>query len=216
MEDILIEDIRALRPVEAIAMTFTQKLTFADYLALEDSGREEKLELINGELIALPPEAWSNNDIAMFVFLQLVAIGVPFQRVKVHSCELQTPVLEAGDAANRYPDLVVVEPVHRAHPDQRMTITLEMPPPLWVMEVVSPGKTNRDRDYIRKRAQYAAVGIPEYVIVDPEEQAVLVLRLEQGEYIEAGRYTSECPLQSPTFPALNLTAAQILSAGQDG
>jgi Uma2 family endonuclease len=100
-----------------------------------------------------------------------------------------------------------------------MTITLEMPPPLWVMEVVSPGKTNRDRDYIRKRAQYAAVGIPEYVIVDPEEQVVLVLRLEQGEreqgeYIEAGRYTGDRPLQSPTFPALNLTAAQILSAGQ--
>jgi len=195
-------------------MTFTQKLTFADYLALEDSGREEKLELINGELIALPPEAWLNNDIAMFVFLQLVAIGVPFQRVKVHSCELQTPVLKSGDAANRYPDVVVVEPVHRANPDQRMTITLEMPPPLWVLEVVSPGKTNRDRDYVRKRAQYAAVGIPEYVIVDPPEQAVLVLRLENGEYVEAGHYTGDRPIASPTFPALNLTAAQILSAGQ--
>ncbi|MFQ3618231.1 MAG: Uma2 family endonuclease [Cyanobacteriota bacterium] len=199
---------------EAIAMTFTQKLTFADYLALEDSTREEKSELINGELIALPPEAWLNNDIAMFLFLQLVAIGVPFQRVKVHSCELQTPVLEVGDAANRYPDLVVVEPVHRAKPDQRMTITLEMPPPLWVMEVVSPGKTSRHRDYIRKRAQYAAVGIPEYVIVDPEEQAVRVLRLEHGEYVELGRYVGDRPIESPTFPTLNLTAAQILSAGQ--
>ncbi|WP_448600244.1 Uma2 family endonuclease [Thermoleptolyngbya sp.] len=195
-------------------MTFTQKMTFADYLSLEDSGREEKLELINGELIALPPEAWLNNDIAMFLFLQLVAIGVPFQRVKVHSCELQTPVLESGDAANRYPDVVVVEPVHRANLDQRMTITLEMPPPLWVLEVVSPGKTNRDRDYVRKRAQYAAVGIPEYVIVDPEEQAVLVLRLEDGEYVETGRYSDEMRVAFPTFPALNLTAAQILNAGQ--
>lgn len=36
----MIEDVRALQPVEAIAMTFTQKLTFADYLALEDTGIE--------------------------------------------------------------------------------------------------------------------------------------------------------------------------------
>ncbi|MBF2085083.1 MAG: Uma2 family endonuclease [Thermoleptolyngbya sp. C42_A2020_037] len=197
-------------------MTFTQKLTFADYLALEDTGIEGRAELIEGELIALPPESRINTEIATFVFSSLLAIAIPHYLLKLYSCEVQTPVLEPRDAANRYPDLVLIREEHRALCDRRMTITLEMPPPLWVMEVVSPGKTNRDRDYIRKRAQYAAVGIPEYVIVDPEEQAVLVLRLEQGEYIEAGRYTGECPLQSPTFPVLNLTAAQILSAGQEG
>ncbi|MFQ3618233.1 MAG: Uma2 family endonuclease, partial [Cyanobacteriota bacterium] len=67
---------------------------------------------------------------------------------------------------------------------------------------------------IRKRAQYAAVGIPEYVIVDPEEQAVRVLRLEHGEYVELGRYVEEMRVAFPTFPALDLTAAQILNAGQ--
>jgi Uma2 family endonuclease len=197
-------------------MTFTQKLTFADYLALEDTGIEGRAELIEGELIALPPEAGLNLDIAAFVYMALVGLGIPYPLIQMGRCEVQTPILAPRDAANRFPDLVVLRPEHRALTRQRMTITLEMPPPLWVMEVVSPGKTNRDRDYIRKRAQYAAVGIPEYVIVDPEEQAVLVLRLEQGEYLEAGRYTGDRPLQSPTFPALNLTAAQILSAGQDG
>ncbi|HEY9752818.1 MAG TPA: Uma2 family endonuclease, partial [Coleofasciculaceae cyanobacterium] len=91
---------------------------------------------------------------------------------------------------------------------------LEMPPPRWIMEVVSPGKLNRERDYLRKRAQYAAVGIPEYWIVDPEDAVVLVLRLENSSYREAGRYQGNQRVVSPIFPELNLTAEQILTAGQ--
>ncbi|MFQ3615264.1 MAG: Uma2 family endonuclease [Cyanobacteriota bacterium] len=195
-------------------MTFTQKLTFADYLALEDTGIEGRAELIEGELIALPPESRVNTEIATFVLSSLLAIAIPHYLLKLYACEVQTPVLAPRDAANRYPDLVLIREEHRTLCDRRMTITLEMPPPLWVMEVVSPGKTNHDRDYVRKRAQYAAVGIPEYVIADPEEQAVLVLRLENGEYAEAGRYRDDLQVAFPTFPDLDLTAAQILSAGQ--
>lgn len=195
-------------------MTSTRKLTFADYLALDDSGLEGQAELIDGVLTELPPETWFNNDIVMFLFLKLVEIGIPFQQVKVHSCELQTPMLESGDAANRYPDLVVVDEVHRAKPNQRMTITLDMPPPHLVVEVASPGKTNRDRDYVRKRAQYAAIGIPQYLIVDPQDGVVILLILTSDGYRDAGRYEGKERVPLPTFPDLDLTAEQILTARQ--
>jgi Uma2 family endonuclease len=52
-----------------------------------------------------------------------------------------------------------------------------MPPPRLVVEVVSPGKTNIDRDYRYKRSQYQARGIAEYWIVDPITQRVTVLTL---------------------------------------
>jgi Uma2 family endonuclease len=198
---------------EVNIMTITKKLTFEEYLTLTGTELEERVELIDGELVELPPEAWSNDDSAMFFFLKLVEAGIPFQQIKVR-CELQTPVLERDDAANRYPDLIVVQDVHRSNPNRRMTITLKMPPPRFVLEVVSPGKTNRDRDYIRKRAQYAAVGIPEYVIVDPQEQIVVVLILENGSYREDGCYRDAEVVQSTEFPMLHLTAGQILSAGQ--
>ncbi|GAA1918001.1 hypothetical protein GCM10009837_48910 [Streptomyces durmitorensis] len=46
-----------------------------------------------------------------------------------------------------------------------------------VVEVVSPGRRNIERDRVRKRREYARAGIPVYVIVDDfdEEGAVLVL-----------------------------------------
>lgn len=49
-----------------------------------------------------------------------------------------------------------------------------MAPPLLVIEVVSPGELQRNRDYIAKRLQYQDCGIPEYWIVDPEAQIILL------------------------------------------
>ena len=74
---------------------------------------------------------------------------------------------------------------------------------------VSPGKVGRDRDYNCKRDQYAAIGIPEYWIIDPIEQRVMVLRLESREYVES-IFSGSDRIISPTFPQLELTAEQIL------
>ncbi|MBW4582979.1 MAG: Uma2 family endonuclease [Tildeniella nuda ZEHNDER 1965/U140] len=189
-------------------MTYT-KLSFEDYLTLDACELECPAELIDGELIELPPEAGLNSSIVMFVVAHLLAIDVPFTHIKPYCCEVQTPVLERGDAANRYPDLVILSDEHLRLIEKRNTITLEMPPPRFVLEVVSPGQTNRHRDYVRKRAQYAAVGIPEYVIVDPEAQTLTVLVLEQNNYREAGCYSGDRRVLFPTFPELALTVTQI-------
>ena len=191
-------------------MTYT-KLSFEDYLGLEDTGYEGYVELVDGELLALPPESGINLGIAARFYLELVRIGISFLHVHMGCCEVQTPVLERGDAANRFPDVVVLREEHRSHTQRRMTITLKMPPPRFVLEVVSPGQANRHRDYVRKRAQYAAVGIPEYVIVDPEKQTVTVLVLEQDHYREVGCYQGDRRVLSPTFPEFALTVTQIFA-----
>lgn len=46
------------------------------------------------------------------------------------------------------------------------------------IEIVSPGKPgeeNYDRDYVEKRRESAERGIPEYGIIDPSRQVVLVV-----------------------------------------
>lgn len=192
-------------------MSITHKLSFEDYLALEDTGYEGCVELVDGELVELPPESGINTEIAAIWFAALLSIGVSVLHLKMGNCEIQTPVLAPGDAANRFPDLVVIREEHRSLTQHRMTITLEMPPPRFVLEVLSPGQTNHNRDYVRKRAQYAAVGIPEYMIVDPEERAITVLALEQGNYREVGCYRGDQRIISPTFPDLSLTANQIFT-----
>ncbi|MEG4963414.1 Uma2 family endonuclease, partial [Microcoleus sp. K4-C2] len=63
----------------------------------------------------------------------------------------------------------------------------------------------------RKRAQYAARGIAEYWAIDPIEQVVTVLLLEDGQYVEVGVFRDGEAIVSPMFPQLNLTVQQILS-----
>ena len=52
------------------------------------------------------------------------------------------------------------------------------------VEVISPGRRQRDRDLHEKRDDYAAAGISEYWIVDPEAETVRQLRLVGGAYEE--------------------------------
>ena len=54
------------------------------------------------------------------------------------------------------------------------------------MEVVSEGQESWKRDYVEKAEDYAAAGIAEYWIVDPQERKITVLTLTDTEYREHG------------------------------
>lgn len=185
--------------------------TFEEYLSYSDkTSWEGRYELIDGELVELPPESEPNNWIANYLQFLLVQGNIaPLRLIRIHALELQVPVLRPKDAANRYPDLVILRPEHLELTQRRLTITLDMPPPRLIAEVVSPGKTNQDRDYIHKRAQYAAIGVPEYWLLDPVAQTVMVLSLQEGAYREVGVFKDQTTIASVEFPELTLTAAEI-------
>lgn len=187
--------------------------TFEAYLTYDD-GTDNRYELINGELVELPPEAEPNSAITTFLLVALMNAGVSLRLIKPYTCEIQVPVIQTGDTQNRYPDLVVLREQHLALTQKRLTITLDMPPPRLIIEVVSPGKTNRDRDYTRKRAQYCEIGVSEYWIVDPEQQTVLVLELQNNQYAEVGRFKSSDQIVSPHFSSLKLTPEEIFAEAQ--
>ncbi len=181
-------------------------LTFEDYLVYTDE-TETLCELFNGELVPVPPESGQNVVIVDFLFLCLARL-VDFRQVRRHGLELEV----RGEPRNRYPDLTIIRPEHIPLLAQRNTIRLTMPPPLLVVEVVSPGELQRERDYVAKRLQYEAIGIPEYWIIDPERQTVTVLVLHGSQYQEHGVFRGEGAIASPGFPQFQLTANQILTA----
>ncbi|WP_416672869.1 Uma2 family endonuclease [Egbenema bharatensis] len=193
------------------------KVTFAsfeEYLDYSDrTPLAGRYEWVQGELVALPPESEFNDWLANYLqFLLVSARVVPLRLIKIHTLELQVPVLQPNDAANRYPDLVVLRPEHLELTQRRLTITLEMPPPRLVVEVVSPGKPNRDRDYVDKRNQYAAIGVPEYWLMDPAAQTVMVLSLAGEGYQEVGVFGTPERIDSIEFPDLELMVEQIFTA----
>ena len=185
------------------------KLTFEEYLEYDD-GTDYRYELWYGELVKLPPESGINKRIANYLFLVLAQL-LDYRLLYPGGCELQV----TGEPQNRYPDFAVLREEHLELTQKRLTITLEMRPPLLVAELVSPYRNKSDdnyrRDYVDKVKQYEERGIPEYWIIDPQAQLVTVLVLKGGDY-ESQEFRGDERVVSEAFPGLNLTAAQIIRA----
>ncbi|YAF98953.1 MAG: Uma2 family endonuclease (plasmid) [Nodularia sp. CChRGM 3473] len=189
--------------------TAVKKLTLEEYLAYDD-GTDTKYELVDGELVEMPPESDRNNLISLYLLSQFLKF-VPIQLIRHKDTEL---VVIGNRTRVRLPDLMILtQELFEAIAGRRATITPDMPSPAMVVEVVSPGKVNEDRDYRYKRSEYAARGIPEYWIVDAEKARITLLTLVDGLYEETVFQGTES-IKSVTFPMLDLTAAQVLAAGQ--
>ena len=180
--------------------------SFEEYLSYDD-GTDKLYELFNGELIEVPPESGQNVQIANRLFL-IFALLIGTDRVRGHGLELEV----RGEPRNRYPDLTIIREEHIQQLTKRNSIRLTMAPPLLVIEVVSPGELQRNRDYIAKRYQYQDCDIPEYWIIDPDAQTVMVLELSGKTYTEVGSFSGQEEVRSPQFKELNLTAAQIFES----
>lgn len=189
--------------------TPTKKLTLEEYLAYDD-GTDTKYELVDGELVEMPPESDKNNLISLYLLVEFLKL-VPIQLIRHKDTEI---VVTGNRTRVRLPDLMILtQELFAAIAGKRATITQDMPSPALVVEVVSPGKVNEDRDYRYKRSEYAARGIPEYWIVDSGNARVTVLTLVDGLYEEAVFQGSNY-IASAIFPDLKLTAAQVLGAGE--
>ncbi|NEP35973.1 MULTISPECIES: Uma2 family endonuclease [Moorena] len=177
--------------------------SFDEYLSYNDNS-ENFYELFNGELIEMPPESGVNVEIATFLLIRF-ALLVGHRRVRGQGLELEV----RGEPKNRYPDLTIIREEHIQQLSKRNTIRLSMSPPLLVVEVVSPGELQRERDYIAKRIQYQDCAIPEYWIVDPESKTILVLKLTGTSYTEVGSFSGDELVLSPGFKDITLKVSGV-------
>ncbi|OUC13797.1 MAG: hypothetical protein B0A82_16000 [Alkalinema sp. CACIAM 70d] len=191
-----------------------RRMSLEDYLNYDD-GTDTRYELVDGVLVAMGAESPINNTIVMVLLGVLGSLGIPFYRFATgHHIQV-----DSNKATARQPDLIVhTEESIQAILKEGKMLRSEMPAPLLVVEVVSNSdhdRSSRERDYFDKWTEYAARQIPEYWIVDPSVGLVLVCVLVGAAYQNVEFRGNEA-IVSPTFPALNLTANQILKAGQDG
>lgn len=186
-----------------------RRMNLDEYLDYDDDS-DVCYELVDGVLVEMGAENPINSVIASFLFSIFLGLGIPYYRLIIgHQ-------VGVSEVCSRQPDFIV-------HTEDSLAATLAdrillpmQPNPMLVVEVVSNSnsdKKSRERDYIDKRSEYAARGIPEYWIIDPVKEVVLILSLQDDRYVDRV-LVGDDEVVSPTFPGLNLTAVQILSAGR--
>lgn len=188
------------------SISASEPWTLEKFLAFDD-GTDTRYELVDGVLVEMPTESLENCQIAKWLLFELAKF-VPIALLNLKDAELE---VSGRRAKVRLPDLVVLsEEGYAAIANQsRNIITRDMPPPILVVEVMSPGYENRTRGYRYKRTEYAARGIAEYWIIDPEERKVTVCQWVEGQY-EDKVFTGDTHVESMVVPVFTQTAAQIL------
>ena len=81
----------------------------------------------------------------------------------------------------REPDLIFMAAAHRAREHNDYFEGADL-----VVEVVSGDASDRERDLVTKRDEYARARIPEYWLVDPQMETITVLTLTDAAYIPYG------------------------------
>lgn len=187
--------------------TAVKKLTFADYLDYTD-GTDFRNELEGGDIIVMPTASPLHAEIIRLLFLlmnqEILRLGRK-DRVFATGVGIRT-----GIRTSREPDVCIIhaedwDALRKQNPKSAIVER----PPLLVVEVVSPGEDNRERDYKLKVREYQELGIPEYWIVDPEEQKVTVFILQNRGAYQASEFKGIDIIKSQYFSALELVVDHL-------
>jgi Uma2 family endonuclease len=190
-----------------------KRILLKEYLTYDD-GTDARYELVDGDLVAKSLGTGEHGDISEFLNDEFKAeierLGLDWVSKDV-KIGIQSPRGTRWETA-RVPDVVVL-PLEQWNSLRKREsfIPLNEPPPLLVVEVVSPSTVTVD--YRAKHSEYAVLDIPEYWIVDPIDLKVTVCILKDGAYSDIV-FVGDFALVSPTFPELNLTAIEVLNAGK--
>jgi Uma2 family endonuclease len=151
--------------------TVEQKLVTAEeYMLLPEPKDGTRLELVRGEVIAMPRPNWEHGEIQVNIASLLKAYlkQTPIGRVAVES----GVITERGPDTVRGPDVSFMGK-DRLPLGTRVQGFVEQAPDLCV-EVVSPSNTRRKLN--DKIKEYFFAGAREVWVVDPEERSVNVFR----------------------------------------
>ncbi|WP_107123086.1 Uma2 family endonuclease [Streptomyces caeruleatus] len=90
-----------------------------------------------------------------------------------------------------------------------------------IVEVVSPGKRNQDRDRVRKRREYARAGIPVYVIIDDYDSHGTVTVLtepdpDKADWVGVHRVPYGTEVTIPEGPAKGFVIGEAITGPKRG
>lgn len=171
------------------------KLTYDDYAAAPSNGRI--YQIVDGEVIVTPAPSPLHQRASRRLQRQLEQYFEPLGG-EVFNAPIDL-ILSNHDVTQ--PDLVVV--TDRASVTKR---GIEAPPAL-VVEVLSPSTENYDRQLKAKR--FAALGVPNFWVLDPGAQRLECFRNNSGEYVVTSDAEGATMMVSPDFEGLSIDLASI-------
>jgi Uma2 family endonuclease len=186
-----------------IASRIEPPLTVADLDAFPDDDGN-RYELINGELFVscapgIPHQRVLHNlQMELGSFLKTNPIGILVPGAGAIFSDYDAVIPDLAFVSNERWDEVVT--------GEKFTGPLDL-----VIEILSPGNQNGQRDLSAKRQLYGKFGVREYWIVDSEHKQLLVLRLQAQSLADISMLNSDDELTSTLLPGFHLKVSTIFN-----
>lgn len=194
-------------------------VSFDEFIAWYPENSVIRYELRRGVIVEMPTSGGKHSQVAGelsgLLYLEIARSQIPYVIPK--EC-----IIRSADGRSGYePDVVVLDNAALANEPQweKSSVIENGASVRLVVEVVS---TNWRDDYLIKLADYEALAIPEYWIVDyaalggrrfignPKQPTIGVYTLIDEEY-QVEQFREDDRITSPAFPDLVLTANQIFA-----
>ncbi|MCB8944676.1 MAG: Uma2 family endonuclease [Ardenticatenaceae bacterium] len=199
----MLKDIAYGEPAWEIATLFPPqgRWLIEDYLDLDTRTGNHLIEFSHGNIEVLPMPSLQHQAIAtllfhlLYTFVTSHTLGiVRFSPTKV----------QLWNGKIREPDLFYIANDHISQRTEQWFEKIDL-----AMEIVSPDDPNRDLE--TKRREYAQAGIPEYWVIDPRTEEILVLTLDRDHYSVHGVFAKGEKATSVLFPQFTVPVTEIFS-----
>jgi len=175
--------------------------SYEEFMSLPEGG-PFRYEIIDGELCMTPSPNTRHQEISKNLFFKIESFLRKNPLGKVfyapYDVVFSKDLLQVVE-----PDLVFVLKERSAIIGEK---NIQGVPDLLV-EILSPSTESSDRRL--KHSLYERFGVPEYWIVDPARDVVLIFRLSAGRYPAPLEYGQGDHLESPLLPGLSISLSEI-------
>lgn len=180
-------------------MVTALKLTIDQLEALPDDNN--RYELIDGELlVSKAPGIPHQRPLGrLFYWLSEYLIHNPIGEV------IFGPGIVFDDYNGVIPDMVFVS----AEREDIITERGLIDAPDLIIEVVSPGEKNSERDRQLKRQLYSRRGVLEYWVVDPQLRTIEIYRLKENVLVLIATLRGSAVLTSALLPRFSCAVSEI-------
>jgi Uma2 family endonuclease len=186
-------------------MVTMKRWTIADVERLPQPLDDTRYELIDGKLYVSTQPDWRHQ----FAATRIAAVLDAWSAATNAGMAVIAPgaIFSPQDAVA--PDIVWIRTA-RLQVVLRDDGKLHAAPDLMV-EILSPGKRNQQRDRVKKLALYAKWGVLEYWIVDWRGRQIEVYRQERTELRRLGLWTEQDTAASPHLPGFTVRVGEFFA-----
>jgi Uma2 family endonuclease len=160
-----------------------------------------KYEREHGRLIVMPPDGEGHVSTTSPWLKRLIVYWDSHPEVVERV--VPSAWVRVDDGTDRIGDIGV----YLAHDPPVLNIPDQVPEMMF--EIVSPGRKSRERDYVKKRAEYYTIGVCEYVVVDRFKKQVTVHTHTPEGYRDQVLKGGDI-YESPLLPGLAIPLDEVL------